>query len=126
MLQKLRAHQNEEGFTLIEVVTVLGIILVLSAISVTVFQQQRMSSIDSSVETDVKSAALKVETWQITTPTGVPEATYISEGHSEKDTVLSIHDLGYGDYQIVGYNPRGKDYNGASTPFIYDSKKDSL
>lgn len=54
--------QNEEGFTLIEILVVILIIGILASIAVPVFLNQRKTANDASVISDVKNIATAIET----------------------------------------------------------------
>lgn len=60
---KQRLSGNEDGFTLVEILVVVLIIGILSAIAIPVFLNQRQKALESSLISDTKSAALAVETY---------------------------------------------------------------
>ncbi len=60
MLKNFRINHDEKGFTLIELMIVIAIIGILSAIAIPNFISYRNKSFCSAVETDVKSIAAGV------------------------------------------------------------------
>jgi len=58
-----RGEQSDKGFTLIELLVVVIIIGILASIAIPVFMNQKSKAFDSSVKSDLKSAATAAETY---------------------------------------------------------------
>lgn len=123
-IQRIR-EENEHGFTLTEMMVTVSIMLIVTIVAVNGFTNQRKQSIDATVENDVKSAALKVETWKVTNPNGVPSDSIVSENKSEKDTIITLVNLGDGTYEIRGFNPRGN-ITSQDPGYVYNSLSNGL
>ncbi len=56
-------RRGETGFSLVELMVVIVIIGILTAIAIPIFINQRQSAWKASVATDLRNAAVVVETW---------------------------------------------------------------
>ena len=128
----------EDGFTLVELLVVMLIIGVLSAIAVPLFLNQRKSANDAAVESDLKNIATAIQSF----PGNAKKFTKVSVGSSEgiemaKMSYFSDNALQYAEipttagvvwtvagdsyqYCIVGYHTNGKKHI-RSSPLVYDS-----
>ena len=70
LIQKLREatslRQREDGFTILELLVVIGVIGILAAVSIPVFSVQRGKAADASVRSDLQSVAQAYIGWQAT------------------------------------------------------------
>lgn len=111
-------ENKEAGFTLIEMMAAVCIVAILVAITVPIYLNNKKTGIDNNVRTDLKSAAMVVENWQIGHPRGIPKQKVIEKVNVTKGTTLTITSAEPGKYIIVGKNPKG---NEAVSGITYDS-----
>jgi type IV pilus assembly protein PilA len=84
--------KREEGFTLIELLVVVIIIGILAAIAIPVFLNQRERAWQSSVESDLRNAAIAMETFMTETGSyeGVDVAALEGNGYVQTEGVSDI------------------------------------
>lgn len=84
-LQEIR-DERESGFTLIELLVVILIIGILSAIAIPAFLNQRKSAVDATVQSDVRTIVMQVETLL----TKMPSARYVISNQSGNVVTVRI------------------------------------
>lgn len=121
---------KEDGFTLIEILVVVLVIGILSAIAIPVFNNQRQTANDAAVVSDVKNHGLAMQTYFTANPNAefVPVEEIRKMAPKSSGTVLYI--MGNkNDYCVFGYHENGKKYIGGlwasgDQPYLtYSSKK---
>lgn len=128
--------ERDQGFTLIELLVVIIIIGILAAIAIPVFLNQRKKGVDASLKSDLKNAAMVIETYS----TDYPTATAFGTGGAGIDDALQPYGLKLspGNQLFIGGSPalgycmyaknQGSTANGlgSSKAFWYDSRTGGL
>lgn len=86
-LWERRNIRSEDGFTLVELLVVILVIGILSAIAVPVFLNQRNKAAEASVKSDLKSLGVEMETEMASTgkyPDVIPSSFRASDGNTFK------------------------------------------
>jgi type IV pilus assembly protein PilA len=137
--------EKDQGFTLIELLVVIVIIGILAAIAIPIFLNQQKKGVDSSLKSDLKSAATTVETWRVDHPSDAitPDTVESDESVTPGTATTALGDFkassgntikvvpvsgtgNLGAYCIYGYNPKASDATSATNVYIYNSLKGGL
>lgn len=116
----MRKDEREDGFTLVEILVVIGIIVILAAIAIPIFTNQRRIANDAAVKSDVINASRAVETYFVNNPTAttftVADVKALMVGKSE-GVVLAFRGL-RDNYCVWGTHPNARTYTGWSGDYI--------
>jgi type IV pilus assembly protein PilA len=120
--------RNGRGFTLIEIMVVIAIIGILSAIAIPQFSAYRIKSYNAATESQVRNCATSMETFFVDKKTyvGATEDTLTAGFGYTKDATahVAFSDLSDSAYTLTGTNDHGNTltytFNGPSGPIIHN------
>lgn len=116
-MRKITIERNEDGFTLVEILVVIGIIAVLAAIAIPVYLNQKQVAINATLQSDLKQM---VNT----------QMDYIANGHSVWGTPMAIRpegDLnpnGSHNTSFISFNPSPGNY--IRTPVVINENNKAV
>lgn len=140
-----RQGTREDGFTLVEILVVMLIMGILSAIAIPVFLSQRKNAVDDAIRTDLKNIiqtvnsvrsnnpnaeylvyrAGKVCTGAVDYPTTCPATAPAPVTTSGANFVISggggRSGTANGEYFVSGWHPDGNKYSSSDKRLLYSS-----
>ena len=123
MLTRINKHRDEAGFTLIELLVVVIIIGILAAIAIPVFLNQRASAQNASIQSDMRNAAIEVETFY-TQQQSYPDDADALKAAGTVIIMSTDNQMGYTEV-TDGFQLKGCNTN-ADKVYVYDSTTGGL
>lgn len=132
---KVKSNTQEEGFTLLEMVVVIGIIVILSAATIPIFLNARTSAIKELVSPSVVALSEQQEAYTVAHPgsMGAKDISNLNSGKlpREESVLISTFTTPNVGYCVVGHVKQGKKRTtlkekSLNSYLVYDSKLDRV
>lgn len=136
-----RPKDHEDGFTLVEILVVMLIMGILSAIAIPVFLSQRKNAVDDAIRSDMKNIIQTIDSVRSNNPNArylVYRSGKVCAGANAYPTscsdtapapvtssgatfVVSGGGGGNGEYYVAGYHANANKYTTSNTRLFYSS-----
>ncbi|MGE5220664.1 MAG: type IV pilin protein, partial [Chloroflexota bacterium] len=108
-IKRLKRASSDEGFTLLELIVVVAVLGILAAIAIQQFQVHRARAIDAAMRSDLKNAAMAMESYYgefLAYPS--TETAILSVGYRKTSGVtLSINLTSPSTFTLTASRPNG-------------------
>ena len=125
MLTRINKHRDEAGFTLIELLVVVIIIGILAAIAIPVFLNQRASAQNASIQSDMRNAAIEVETYYTEQQSYPSDADALTTAAPNSIVMSTDNEMDYAVVGTTGFTLTGCNTN-ADNVYVYNSATGGL